>query len=123
MTLLTEQEARERWCPFARQVHALDPTGVGSVNRAPGGEGGEPAEFCLCIAGDCMAWRWETTREHATTPMQNVSGNAYQAVPPEGEGWREAYGLAINPSHYRWERFVRTGLGYCGLASKPEDAG
>jgi len=37
---MTEQEARQKWCPFAREEDTLN-TG--------------------CIASDCMAWRWEAT--------------------------------------------------------------
>lgn len=53
---MTEADARQRWCPFAR----LD-----GANRAPDIQGvmGGPIEAlwltqCQCIASACMAWQW-----------------------------------------------------------------
>jgi hypothetical protein len=56
----TEDEAREKWCPFVRMTQAerMAP----AVNRvegphAPKGKGyGQTG--CQCIASECMAWRW-----------------------------------------------------------------
>lgn len=65
--MLTEKEAREKWCPFAlvptqiakfgnavneRTTYEFHPS---ASNRHPGPE---PREGCQCIASDCMAWRW-----------------------------------------------------------------
>lgn len=74
MTHLTEKEARERWCPFARVVVGTQnggpllpdcPTGpqkmvIGNVAANRAHEGSSlPNEFaCNCIASGCMAWRW-----------------------------------------------------------------
>lgn len=57
---MTEDDARKRWCPFARTYHPeTDADGetvaVASVNRA---RDGDPDPWCLCIASDCMTWRW-----------------------------------------------------------------
>ena len=68
MTLLTENEARQKWCPKAR-VMEYDQAGAGdmpfaaTVNRVwkwlGKDRGGEITwESCHCIASDCMAWRW-----------------------------------------------------------------
>jgi hypothetical protein len=48
---MTEEEAAQRWCPFAR-VPAT------AVNRVPGGQA-HPAARCL--GSGCMAWRWRDT--------------------------------------------------------------
>ena len=48
--LLTEAEARTRWCP-----HAL--AGSPIFNRRADGE---PTPLCRCIASSCMAWRWHS---------------------------------------------------------------
>ena len=48
--LLTEEQARQKWCPFA------------TTTSLSGGRifdtRGESKGFTLCIASACMAWRW-----------------------------------------------------------------
>lgn len=41
----TEQEARQKWCPFDRSY-------LMRTNEVDVGE-------CHCVASDCMAWRWD----------------------------------------------------------------
>jgi hypothetical protein len=48
--MLTEEEAKERWCPFSRVLEG-EPPGAAGVNRA-----GPRADY-TCIASECMAWR------------------------------------------------------------------
>ena len=70
--LLTEEQAREKWCPFSKSV-AVGTRENGSPyqsgNRVRAHQGTSaigpisfPAqmnpETCRCIASDCMAWRW-----------------------------------------------------------------
>jgi len=50
MTFRTEDEARKAWCPMARAGY----DGL-SVNR---GDNAKPDRDCVCIASQCMAWRW-----------------------------------------------------------------
>ena len=45
--LVTEEQARKLWCPFAM---------VGMSRAMPAKGGGE--ECTRCIASECMAWRW-----------------------------------------------------------------
>ena len=57
---MTEADARKKWCPFARtHLPWVDNDGevraMASVNRY---DNGGPDDACLCIASDCMAWRW-----------------------------------------------------------------
>lgn len=65
----TENEASERWCPFARIVREEgstfdNPKGVliGGVNRDALGTRAEGSyvfpHSCRCIGSKCMAWRW-----------------------------------------------------------------
>ena len=68
--LLTEKEAKTKWCPYAISAVRRYEDGASVVNRRIGS--GKPDVDCMCIAADCMAWR------------------------------------------------VVSGLGYCGLAGKPE---
>lgn len=54
---MTEDAARTKWCPFSSTGAYTDrgPMGAIAVNRDPRQE----VELaCLCIASDCMAWRW-----------------------------------------------------------------
>lgn len=52
--MYTEEEAKTKWCPFAR-AHAICNGGTLALNRAVGG--GVWTD-CRCIASACMAWRW-----------------------------------------------------------------
>lgn len=54
---MTEDEAKTKWCPFARKPWtSYDATPQG-VNRA---RDGAKAVKCNCLASGCMAWRVET---------------------------------------------------------------
>lgn len=50
--MLTEDEAKKRWCPFAN----VQQDGTG--NRYPMDTDMLNRAFACCIASDCMAWRW-----------------------------------------------------------------
>lgn len=52
---MTEQEAKTKWCPFARLGSTT--TGLGGFNRfiEPVGAGSE--DKVCCIGSACMAWR------------------------------------------------------------------
>lgn len=57
--LVTEEEAKAKWCPFARENDGgFRPT---TVNRGIG-------ETCNCLASACMAWRrkWPGIPDDAT---------------------------------------------------------
>jgi hypothetical protein len=48
---MTEDEAKTKWCPFARAQ---------SMNVAVSRDGfGAAYDTCLCIGSACMAWRWK----------------------------------------------------------------
>lgn len=51
---MTEDDAKEKWCPFARVFD------TGSSNRVAADDDGPTAAAAgsECIASDCMAWRW-----------------------------------------------------------------
>ncbi len=67
--MLTEQEAREKWCPFARLAIGMEkrgePNGVCIVPDYPSHNRTQISGLlethwsggCCCIASDCMAWR------------------------------------------------------------------
>ena len=53
--MMTEEEAKTKWCPFARYIgDTRDRTSA--HNRVGSGDGFNSE--CNCIASQCMAWRW-----------------------------------------------------------------
>lgn len=61
----TEAQARKCWCPFAmtfgRLIHHRDSEPVGT-SYGPQNRGttmGGKLDTCLCIASECMVWRWD----------------------------------------------------------------
>ena len=64
---MTPEEARTKWCPHARQAVAVNYSSkkklrwwMGVVTSNRNAPGGPIVEGCLCLATDCMAWRWYT---------------------------------------------------------------
>jgi len=51
--LLTESEARKRWCPFAGTTSIPLGANTGKIYDTRG----ESHGFTFCIASACMAWR------------------------------------------------------------------
>ena len=86
----TEDEARTKWCPHARI--GSDSTGLGCLNRdfAKG-----PPDAALCIASECMAWRFE--------PVE-----AWEARYEQWEDAADIGGVNRGPEPKP--------LGYCGLS-------
>lgn len=68
----TEEEAKTKWCAFARaRADAMfDADGSDgqpfAANRA---KSGKADKWCLCLGSDCMSWRW--------------IGEPGQEIPPE----------------------------------------
>jgi hypothetical protein len=96
MNYCTEEEAKTKWCPFARVAvgfHGLFAVG----NRFSDSMGGTPEvktaalERARCLGSACMAW----------TPYLKT---VYRA-PHQAAGITQAGGL----------EFEDTGKGYCGL--------
>jgi hypothetical protein len=90
---MTEDEAREKWCPFARES----------------GDNGYPASNC--VASACMAWRrgpdlWrQTTKSGADTNEQFDRGRL----------WAVGSNALKDP----WLEAVAVPQGFCGLAGQP----
>ncbi|MCM8736631.1 hypothetical protein M5E06_21115 [Azospirillum sp. A1-3] len=53
--LMTEEQARTKWCPHARVTDGSCSDESGGNNRWLDAKG---EENCRCIASDCMAWRF-----------------------------------------------------------------
>lgn len=97
--ILTEEEAKEKWCPFAQILGTLSKgeqntiVAHGPHNR--GYQTGVGLASCHCIASGCMAWRWWETNvkdENALDNFGNKPGT----------------------------RLDRRTYGSCGLAGRPE---
>lgn len=55
--LLTEAEARLKWCPYARGENWNDFRDAQRSFVANRMQSSDPLGSCLCIASACMAWR------------------------------------------------------------------
>lgn len=112
--LMTEDQAREKWCPMVRAArHEVtqkrtavtetlsavreDHHVVGGCNTDTLG-GTRVPESCRCVASDCAMWRW-------------------------GEWKRDGVENVPLPSGHTYTRDRKIPLrGYCGLAGRPEVA-
>lgn len=98
---MTEDEAKTKWCPFARiaQEHIIGPT-YNRIYRSgrPRGDDMQLPNSAACIASACMAWRF--------ADYFNAEGRLTRRVPEDlayaGENW--------GPTNRE---------GYCGLAGQP----
>ena len=111
---LTEDEARKRWCPFARVIEgSFDPdlpTYAAAVNRNLH-ESQRP--HARCIASGCMMWR-STGPQHDTLAVAEIPEQEAKA---SAKGWhktpdRDADGNKI------WTK-PKPEQGWCGLAGRP----
>lgn len=75
MSTYTEEEAKTKWCPFARALtSALRPPpegmrgevflGLATINRASN----ELVPECKCIASACMAWQQTDNKTWPSAP-------------------------------------------------------
>lgn len=73
--LLTEEEAKTKWCPFARYQHNQEPASNRWNQNAPPKEPHALNPIpCRCIASDCMAWRWVPRNSPMTAPSDPRRG-------------------------------------------------
>ena len=54
---MTEDEARTKWCPHVRYIAKFNGPCVGTYNRGYEDTG---INKSLCIASDCMMFRWHS---------------------------------------------------------------
>ena len=106
--MLTEAEAKTKWCAFARYDSG---DGAPSNRWKQSLPADEPHALnpvpCRCIGSDCMAWRKSTERTDKPVGLK-----------PEGDGWVEdgpSRGAGGAVTHR--QTWVRSG-GFCGLAGK-----
>lgn len=100
---MTEEEAKAKWCPFAREDGGA---GHGAANRDYAGKTMTP-----CIASLCMAWR-NTTRHFIP------ADGSMDQTHPYSDGWRII--RSVNPEGPQPELEIELAhTGYCGLAGEP----
>ena len=124
--MLTEAEARRKWCPYAR-VSVSDRKEEG--NHANNRWADEPTKGANCLGSGCMAWRMvgvqkEMLLNFRDSPTVNMnrdvgtSGHKYQG------GWMyEKTGEDIDGRLYDLLYRAKPDgkeVGYCGLAGRPE---
>jgi len=100
--MMTEEEAKTKWCPFMR---ASDGNG-GAVNIYDH----DIDPDCMCIASKCMAWRWGPEPRHL---LSSYAREGWDHIPAEDtedgvEHWMEP------DAEYLARRD-----GHCGLVGKP----
>ena len=106
MTYPTEEQAREKWCPFVRITHRED---WAQTNR----QEDVSIDTCTnCIASGCAAWRWSRVKETSAF---------LDAVKEHMKVTGENFDKATQVVYADAEKFRHT-EGYCGLATKPESS-
>lgn len=68
---MTEDEVKTKWCPMTR-LEGDYPDEVGA-NRT---KSGRILDATLCIASDCMMWRWDIEEPHEGVYCQSAT-NGY----------------------------------------------
>ena len=92
MMLLTEEEAKTKWCPMIRQAIIGDSVGV-VFNSVHDSKDSTNTPSGNCIASACMMWRGALQRK--------------------SDGLIVAHKLRVDAGDYE-------SVGCCGLAGKPE---
>lgn len=89
MMLVTEEQAKEMWCPAARCAAPADSQGAGTAGNR---YGYSTIDGAYCIGSRCMWWRWFTYES---------GGNIFKPTGPN---------TAQNTNAH---------IGYCGMAGRP----
>lgn len=92
---MTEDEAKQKWCPMVRHSEQ----GVGGSYNVPSQAGFN------CIASGCMMWRWNADLQ--------LEYRRKGEPAPEGEGWKIDQPKAVVLTY---RRYVKNG--YCGLGGE-----
>ena len=102
--MLTESQAREKWCPMVRELVTRGERGV-AINR---GNVNANASNSNCIASACMMWRYESQLQpvHSWQPHA-PGGNVCQFRFSENEQCQHPKNSDIHNTR-----------GYCGLAGE-----
>lgn len=94
---MTEEEAKTKWCPFARvQTVLYDKTrGPEAIIGAGGGHNRTPSETreaikaplaSFCVGSGCAVWRLEPDTRETVTVVIEPDGNFHEKNPIERSG-------------------------------------
>lgn len=107
---MTEDEAKTKWCPFARPA-AVAPHDCGEV-RGNRNMDGAVDTGALCIASQCMAWRWSDAKRTAAF-LDAVQAHMKASSSPN-------FAKSTQAVYAERGREFENSEGYCGLAGRPE---
>lgn len=111
--ILTEAEARTKWCPFARVLVSKDLTATGlplvaaAVNRFGDEETKLEMAVGLCLGSKCMLWAWGD--------LEWEISHEDKALAPASEGWVRA---PVQTLLANWRRQRPDRKGFCSLGSE-----
>lgn len=107
--MMTENEAKTKWCPMARFQGGNDKS---AFNRFHGFmRDGLPG--LLCIGSDCMAWR--------AVPEQFERKRTSAGKLPDGDGWKADLDADPKDGGIWWKRSIAPAGGYCGAFGEPSN--
>ena len=116
--LVTEEEAREKWCSEARVPGSISwqKPGGGEKRMAAGAQNrgmtmGQPIDGCYCLASGCMHWRWAVL-------YRALSGDIEVRI-CSTKGAAELF-MAGLVARKEAEASDVSLMGYCGLSGRPE---
>ena len=105
---MTEEDAKTKWCPFARYT---SPDDTGSANRWNGYTFHDPnGAVTACIASKCMAWRWHVKSEIDKFLVSTDDGA------PDPSGYCGLAGRPAVPSPQPVSKFILIWLSKLGKA-------
>lgn len=108
--LMTEQEAKGKWCPFARAIDWQEfrdgekPVTTNRHNTA----GSVPHTNCFCLASGCAVWEWEKVKGYEGDPWHGLGM----------EGWMNAPESVLEKFRAEERDRPTPTKGSCGLATR-----
>lgn len=117
---MTEDEAKTKWCPFARVDATSETNGMvtgvfGGGNRIilPGNTPVLSPSEARCIGSACMAWRMNEGFHYVPNTALDYPGGLAQLAAN-----MTAAGYTLDDRRMWWSK-PHAPSGYCGLAGKP----
>lgn len=99
MTMLTEDEAKAKWCPLdraeRRRLYSNEGVGTGGGSALPLPLFTSPnRDNCRCIASACMAWRIGAPEKKGSRYLENINkpGGEYADYTTPARGFCGAFG-------------------------------